>query len=220
VFTRTVLMRSCRQSRALVLTYDDGPGALTSRVQNALEGMGARATFFLLGRRAAARPNVVNGLHGAGHELACHTHDHLHAWRVMPWRAAADVERGYRTLSRWVADDGLFRPPYGKLTPWTLARIRRRGARVVMWTHDSGDTTRRELPAAQHLIDAVVRDGGGVVLMHDFDRDGAAGYAAERANYVLRVTEGLLETAKREGIRVLTAGELLANPACAAWRGP
>lgn len=196
--------------RAVCLTYDDGPGvALTARILQVLRDGNARATFFLLGARAAAAPWMVDEIVGAGHEPACHTHDHLNAWKVLPRRAAADIEKGYESLERWVPGDGLFRPPYGKMTPFTRGLIRRRGARVVMWTHDSRDTEHGELPPPSRVIDAVVRDRGGIVLLHDFDRQRDPVYNAARADYVLEVTNGLLRAAKRLGLRIVTASEYL-----------
>jgi peptidoglycan/xylan/chitin deacetylase (PgdA/CDA1 family) len=213
----------CRvtRRRALTLTFDDGPGVrLTPRVAEVLARAGVRATFFLLGRRAERDPASVEGIRDSGHELACHTHDHLSAWRVAPWRARADIDKGYQTLARWVPQDGLFRPPYGKTTPFTRYQIRRRGARIVLWTHDSHDTTHGDLPPPSQTIDAVVRDRGGVVLLHDFDRERDPAYNAARADYVLEVTEGLLKAARREGLRVLTAGELLGTSSRCAGRRP
>lgn len=196
----------------LSLTYDDGPGErLTPAVADTLRKYAASATFFLLGRRAAVRPDLVDSLAADGHELACHTHDHLNAWKHWPWKVAADIDLGYETLARWVRPDGFFRPPYGKSTPLTRWQIRKRGATLVRWTHDSMDTTRGTLPRAGDVIDRVMRDGGGVVLLHDFDREGDDRYSRERAEYVLEVTEGLLAGAKQRSLPVVTLGALLAS---------
>jgi peptidoglycan/xylan/chitin deacetylase (PgdA/CDA1 family) len=206
------LTRSTDQVGGLSLTYDDGPGErLTPAVADTLRKHAASATFFLLGRRAAVRPDLVDSLAADGHELACHTHDHLNAWKNWPWKVAADIDRGYKTLARWVRPDGFFRPPYGKSTPFTRLQVRRRGATLVRWTHDSMDTTRGTLPRAGEVIDRVMRDGGGVVLLHDFDREGDERYSRQRAEYVLEVTEGLLAGAKQRSLPVVTLGALLAS---------
>jgi peptidoglycan/xylan/chitin deacetylase (PgdA/CDA1 family) len=194
----------------LCLTFDDGPGpSLTPRVAGVLGEHGARATFFLLGRRAERWPDIVDMLAAGGHELACHTHDHLHAWKHWPRLVAADIDRGYRTLSRWVPGDGLFRPPYGKSTPLTRRQVRRRGARIVRWTHDSRDTTHTELPEARAVVERVLRDSGGMVLLHDFDRERDEAYNRARAEHVLAVTDGLLRAARHRGFEVVTASEYL-----------
>jgi len=179
---------------------------LTLRVLELLAQRGARATFFLLGRRAQANPSAADAVAAAGHEIGCHTHDHLNAWKTTPGRSTADVQRGYETLARWLPERCLFRPPYGKITPWTSRVARRHGSRLGWWTIDSGDTW-QTLPSVQSVVDRVKNAGGGVVLMHDFDRLGDD--ANERAEFVLAVTTGLLELADEIGLRVEPLGELL-----------
>jgi len=196
-----------RTAPTLCLTYDDGPGeSLTPRLLAALAAHDARATFFLLGRRAAVSPQIADRVRDAGHEIGCHSHGHLHAWKTPPWRSAADVARGYETLSAWLPSPCLFRPPYGKLTPWTARAARRRGSRIVKWTVDSGDTW-LTLPRVEDVVERVRRDGGGVVLLHDFDRESKD--SKQRADFVITATIALLESAAREGWRIMTVGDML-----------
>jgi hypothetical protein len=77
----------------------------------------------------------------------------------------------------------------------------KRGARIAWWTIDSGDTW-AQLPTPQSVADRVARAGGGVVLMHDFDR------CQERMEFVLTTTKLLLQTAKREGLHVCRYSDL------------
>ncbi len=195
------LERLCRVGRGLVLTYDDGPGRRLSRgLVELLGAHGARGTFFLLGRRVVEDAETVDWVYGAGHELGVHSFDHRNAWQT-PGDAVADIEAGYAAAARWVGVDGLFRPPHGKLSYGSWRALRRRGARICWWTVDSGDTW-AELPPPERTVDAVLRAGGGVVLMHDFDR------SAEREAFVLKTTERLLEAAARESLTVLTLSAL------------
>ena len=189
------------------LTFDDGPGErLTPSILDMLAAAGAHATFFLLGLRAERLPEMPGRIRRGGHELGCHTRNHRHAWKSFPWTSAADIEAGYRTLAPWVRPDGLFRPPYGKLTPFTWLSLRRRGAPIGWWTIDSGDT-HHGLPTPRSVADQVCRDGGGVVLLHDFDRESRDADARHR--FVLATTELLLRTAAREGISVKRLGEIM-----------
>ncbi len=208
------LRAACAARRALVLTYDDGPGpTLTPLVLGRLAVAHARATFFLLGMRAPGAEAVVDRILGDGHELGCHTKQHVNAMRSSPWRAIRDIDDGYRALSRWISPNSPFRPPYGKVTVPTLLALRRRGAPVCFWTVDSRDTARGALPDPACVADEVRRAGGGVVLLHDFDR---ASDAQERAKYVLTVTDQLLLAAEREGLQIMTMGQLLGLPAPSA----
>ncbi len=193
-----------RERRALVLTYDDGPGeTLTPRLLEVLARHGARATFYALGRRAERAPEVLGRVQSAGHEIGCHSAEHLNAWKS-PHRAVEDIRKGYGALARWVADDAIFRPPHGKLVLPALLALWSRGAPIGWWTHVSGDTWAK-LPDPAVVVDDVLTSGGGVVLMHDFDR------GPERADFVVELPSRLLEAARRDGLAVLTQGELLAG---------
>jgi peptidoglycan/xylan/chitin deacetylase (PgdA/CDA1 family) len=203
---RAALRRRCREQRAVVLTYDDGPGTvLTPRLLDVLGEHGGRATFFALGRRATTMPELLDRIVAEGHEVGCHTYDHHNAWRIGTSAAARDVREGYAALAPWMAAHGPFRPPFGKLSPGTLAGVRAQRVPVCLWTHDSGDTYAAQ-PEPDEIVDAIVADGGGVVLMHDFDRDPIE---PDRVERILALTTGLVAAARRHGLAVRTAGELL-----------
>jgi len=189
--------------RALVLTYDDGPGPeLTGALRAVLAEHSARATFFVSGERAERFPDSVRGLLADGHEVGSHGFHHVHAWRATPWRVARDVARGIEGVARLGgARRALFRPPYGKLNLAGALAARLRGARLGWWTHDSGDsfaTLPEALPGQAGLLAS-----GGVVLLHDLDR------SAPRNAYVLATTRALLAAAPAAGLTVMTLGELL-----------
>jgi peptidoglycan/xylan/chitin deacetylase (PgdA/CDA1 family) len=199
------LQAQCAASRSLVLTYDDGPGeTLTPRLLDLLGSRGARATFFLTGFRAVEHPRVVDRILKEGHEVGCHGHQHLNAWRTWPWRTVSDVSTGYRNLARWVPANGMYRPPFGKMTPLTWAALRKRKASIGWWTIAAGDVM-EEPPCVTTAARLAAQAGGGVVLLHDFDRGN------ERAEFVLRSTELLLDAANEHSWSVQTLGELTRN---------
>jgi peptidoglycan-N-acetylglucosamine deacetylase len=207
---RRDLARRCADQRAVVLTYDDGPGEeLTPQVLDVLAAVGGRATFFALGRKADTHAELLDRIVAEGHEVGCHTYDHQNAWRIGYRAAARDVRGGYEALAPWTAPGAPFRPPFGKLSPGALAGVRAQRVPVCLWTHDSGDTYAAQ-PEPEHVVDAVIAAGGGVVLMHDFDRDPPEPRRAER---ILALTAGLVDAAGRHGLSVRTAGELLGSGA-------
>jgi hypothetical protein len=115
------------------------------------------------------------------------------------------MRAGFRQTARWVAAGGSYRPPFGKLNlaSWLATWIR--GSRLAWWTVDSGDTW-PALPSEAAIVEQVRAAGGGVVLMHDFDRTGPD--AARREDHVVSLTGELLELAAREGLVVQTYGAL------------
>jgi peptidoglycan/xylan/chitin deacetylase (PgdA/CDA1 family) len=190
------LRRQFASNRILALTYDDGPcPVMTPQILDLLQRRSAQATFFMLGRQAQNHREIMQRIVREGHSAGCHTSRHLNAWKVLPSAAVSDIRDGYEELSPWVAEDGMFRPPFGKMTLPTYNEIRRRGASVWWWTLDSGDT-KGTLPKVSDVADAVRKQGGGIVLMHDLER------GQRRNQFVLELTDALIAIAKRESLQV------------------
>lgn len=195
-----IIARRVSENHMLVLTYDDGPSAaLTPTILDLLQRYNAKATFFIVGRSARQHPDIVERILQEGHDIGCHSDEHLNAWKTYPWRAVADIDAGYRTLSQWLPGNGKFRPPHGKMTLATYLSVRRRGARVCWWTIDSGDT-HQILPIPKTIEEAVLRARGGIVLLHDLHERSRP---EERDSFVIEITIALLELAKRESLVVV-----------------
>ncbi len=98
------------RAKELVLTFDDGPWpGTTPKVLDALEKNGG-ATFFLLGRNVAARPQIARRTLAEGHSIGHHSYSHPlldHMSATVPKQAPSnsrDRRRRVRPLRR-AADD-------------------------------------------------------------------------------------------------------------------
>jgi peptidoglycan/xylan/chitin deacetylase (PgdA/CDA1 family) len=75
IFGRTVLAGS--DVRQVALTFDDGPNdPYTLRLIELLARHEVRATFFVIGGFVRRHPEIVRGLHQAGHLVGNHTMSH------------------------------------------------------------------------------------------------------------------------------------------------
>lgn len=178
---------------------------MTPRVLDLLAAYDARATFYLLGARALEHADVVDRIVAEGHEVGCHGYAHVNALAVSRRDADEDVDRGYDALSPWLPGDAPFRPPFGKVRPGTWNRLRRRGVPMGWWTIDSRDSLFERLDP-DSVVAAASRAGGGVVLLHDFDRQSPD---IAREEYTLTVTERLLDLARRRRWRTTTQSALV-----------
>ena len=190
----------CTLERQLDCAYDDG---------EEFNGFALCAGAILIVKallsfEPAVCLEVLDRVAREGHEIGSHSHDHHHPWLAGPVTALRDALKGFRSLERWVSDEGLFRPPHGKIDMLTWTAVRRRGARLAWWTVDSGDTW-GELPQPQQSIDQVVVGNGGIVLMHDSDRDD------HHRAYVIELTTKLLELADKRNLDVIPLGALLSR---------
>ncbi len=191
--------------RAVALTFDDGPDPrYTDEVLELLAEHGARATFFVVGERAAAHPTELDAILAGGNELGNHTWSHARLSDLSGSDALAQVGRA-RELLVPLGGSTLVRAPYGDVRAETLEDLRPEGLTPVHWSialdHYVGDTrlTPREVATT---IAADIRPGD-IILAHDAS-DG--GIEREHAMAVLRVLLPLLQA---RGLEVTTAGDLL-----------
>jgi peptidoglycan/xylan/chitin deacetylase (PgdA/CDA1 family) len=126
------------REREVWLTFDDGPDPReTSRVLALLAQHRARATFFLIGRKAEKNPGLVREILAGGHTVANHTYTHQSAlfWAYPPSRFAREIDRGTEVLSAAAgAPPRFFRGPVGWHPPLLYQVLCRRGLQPVGWT--------------------------------------------------------------------------------------
>lgn len=60
------------------LTFDDGPSSVTNTILDVLKQENVKATFFVLGSRVEAKPEVVKRIYDEGHYIANHGYSHIY----------------------------------------------------------------------------------------------------------------------------------------------
>jgi peptidoglycan-N-acetylglucosamine deacetylase len=155
----------------VALTFDDGPDPRsTPAFLDELDTLGWKATFFMLGRNAAAAPELTTEVARRGHELAVHGYWHQnHLWRGPRWAARSFAE-ARDTVARLAGPCPQWaRPPYGALSTASLLGAHRAGLRTVLWTTWGRDW--REAATPETIVDDVLATmvPGATVLLHDSD---------------------------------------------------
>jgi peptidoglycan-N-acetylglucosamine deacetylase len=162
-------VRRVGSSSTAFLTFDDGPSPETTlQILNLLDNAGVKATFFVLGERAARHPELIDQIRQRGHEIGSHSYWHTHAWKTGPMATLADLVKGMNVLKKPSpgADVSCFRPPYGKLNLASLVFLVWAKTTPVFWTLDPKD---HDQPTGNSIFE-YVRDHlapGQVVLLHD-----------------------------------------------------
>jgi peptidoglycan/xylan/chitin deacetylase (PgdA/CDA1 family) len=157
--------------RHVALTFDDGPDpASTPDFLTALDQLGWKATFFMLGSMAERYPGLAAEVVAAGHEVALHGYAHRNQLSLSPSAVTADLARGLDTVSEATgADPAWHRPPYGVISGAGLVAARRSGLRIVLWSAWGRDwraaATARSVAAD---VEAALCPGA-TVLLHDSD---------------------------------------------------
>jgi len=206
---RFAIARKAIKSKALVLTFDDGPGnRLTPAIMELLAENMAKATFFLLGRNIAGREGIVRQIAEQGHEICSHGYDHLHYWKVSPIRTIKDIKQGWDAIDAALGANHStypFRPPRGRLNLICLLYLLFRRVPIVYWSVDLGDTWLETIDP-RRIAHLVKKAGGAVSLAHDFDRSDDT-----LDPLILESIRSALATARQTGMQVLTCSELFSR---------
>ncbi len=163
--------------KILYLTFDDGPHPfITPFVLDELQKVGAKATFFCIGKNVVDYPVVYERILFEGHAVGNHTHNHLNGWKTPDNEYLGNIETAMKYI-----DSKLFRPPYGKITQLQMNQLAapRFGLTTVFWSILSGDFD-QELRPEKCLAKLVLKAGAGdIVVFHDSEK------AFERLEFTL-----------------------------------
>jgi peptidoglycan/xylan/chitin deacetylase (PgdA/CDA1 family) len=169
--------------KEVVLTFDDGPSpGTTSAVLDALKRECVLATFFLIGRNAAAHPELARRELAEGHTVAHHSFSHLQLDRVYPEHADADINRGFAAVDKALYGEAaggprtpFFRFPGFASSPQLLDHLAARN--VVVFGADLWASDWNPMAPEQQLglvLDRLEAARGGIILFHDTKRQTAA----------------------------------------------
>jgi peptidoglycan/xylan/chitin deacetylase (PgdA/CDA1 family) len=182
------------------LTFDDGPDPVyTPQVLDLLGHYDAKATFFLVGRRARARPDLLARIRAEGHEVANHTETHGRTLWQRESRFEEELLEGEKTLGLAAARPKLFRPPGIWLRPSQQAAAGRHGYLTVLGSAYAYDPYRPPTDYIEWVINKNLRPGA-IVVLHDAGGD--------RTNTVSALP-AILRAAKEKGLRMVTVSDLL-----------
>lgn len=156
------------------LTIDDGPSDDTRAVLDLLDAHDAKATFFLVGARAEARPELVREIFARGHAIGNHSHTHPQArfWALGPTRMRREIDDAQAALTRITGRPPVwFRSVVGHTNPFVHAPLRDAGLARVGWSARGFDAVEADVDKVVARIDADLAPGA-IVLLHEGARHG------------------------------------------------
>ncbi len=185
----------------VVLTFDDGPDpVVTPAVLDALDGRGARASFFCIGEHAARYRELTAEIARRGHRLENHSYTHSNGFYFhRPATLDREIGRCQEELQRASGRaPSFFRAPAGIRSPLLERALERNNLRLASWTRRGFDTVSRD-PAA--VASRLTRDlrAGDVILLHD----GACQARSGSDPVVLAALPLVLDAIEAAGLRTM-----------------
>ena len=198
----TVTFRTAPADRYMALTIDDGPTReWTPQVHRLLARHNAKATFFVVGRRAQADPRAIQQAADAGHELGNHTWAHKDLTQHDEAFERESLKQTHELLIKLTGRaPTLCRPPYGRIDSVGLAVCTALAYNVLLWSaHITGSNARYD--TTKVLSDV---SPGSIILAHDG--------GPEPNQTLMQQLDRLVGGLKDAGYQLVTASELLAAP--------
>ncbi len=146
----------------IYLTFDDGPiPEITPFILKTLDEYNAKATFFCVGENVKKHPEIYSEVVRLGHKIGNHTYNHLNGWKTHSVNYIDNISK----CADYFSSD-LFRPPYGKMKPSQLRKIKKEFS-VVLWSVLSYDFDQKV--SKEECLNNVLTytDNGAVVVFHD-----------------------------------------------------
>ena len=179
------------------LTFDDGPDPdVTPQVLDILDAHQAKASFFVIGNKAAAHPDLIREIARRGHSIENHSCSHSNLYGFFALTALRkDIGAAQEIIAGITGrTPAFFRSPMGIRNPMLDPVIARLGLRYITWTRRGFDTVAGD-PAT--VLERLTRNlsAGDILLLHDRRR------TRNRRPLVLEVLPALLEKISAAGLK-------------------
>ncbi len=195
-----------RSQKLLALTFDDGPNpAHTPRLLDMLRRRNVKATFYVIGERAANHPDIIRRIVAEGHEIGNHTWTHPNLKKLSDEAVRRELNKTRDAIvSACGVQPRTMRPPYGamyqKQREWVY---REYGYPTVLWDVDPLDWKKPgSSVVAQRLISGA--RNGSILLVHDLH--------GSSVDAIPQTLDALL----RQGYQFVTVSQLIAQKSVVA----
>lgn len=153
----------------IALTFDDGPDPVTTPLLlDQLQRYSLPATFFVVGEKAAAHPDLIRRIVAEGHGLAHHSWSHSEPRLTSASQLRTELLQTVECLDQLVGRrSALFRPPKGELTFSKLQMLWRLRQTIVLWNVDPRDFRMQNDTDVTAWAEGYSPRSGDIVLLHD-----------------------------------------------------
>ena len=209
-FFLPVISRGCTAGTMVALTFDDGPDPVTTpRLLKLLEKNKAKATFFVIGEKAQARPDLMREIIAGGHDVGNHSYRHDVLLMLRPSKKIeSEIHMAQQALSAFGIKPLIFRPPVGITNPWLGSILKKYGLSCVNFScrgFDAGN--RRVVGLAERILKKVRPDD--IILLHDCMPPGDA-----FVDMWLQEIEALLVGLAEKNFTSVSLEQLIGRPVC------
>ncbi|MGM0426599.1 MAG: polysaccharide deacetylase family protein [Thermodesulfobacteriota bacterium] len=207
-FFLPVISKGRSGKRAVALTFDDGPDPWsTPRLLRLLKAHDMKATFFVVGEKAARYPGLISDILNQGHSIGNHslTHDNL----VM-FKRRRTLKREIAVTQEILANLGIrplaFRPPVGITYPGLGPVLSKAGLYALSFSCRAADGGNRWIKDLSGRILGKLHPDA-IIALHD-----ASSPDERLLSYWLDEMERILTGIREREFTVVPLSELVGRP--------
>lgn len=188
-----------QQSKAIALTFDDGPVAgKTDKILDILKSKQVHAAFFCIGNRVKDNSLLVKRIHDEGHVIGNHSYTHKNTFDILSTASVTKelTETNSIIYNTIALQPKLFRPPFGVTNPMIARAVKRKNITVIGWSLRSFDTVTKD---KVKLLDRITKQmkGGDIILFHDF------------CDTTIEILPDVIDQASKLGLEIVRVDKLL-----------
>lgn len=153
-------------SKSVYITFDDGPHPeVTLYVLELLEKSQSKATFFCIGKNVILYKDIFQRIKDLGHKVGNHTYSHENYQLTNKKEYYNSIEKANEIIR-----SPLFRPPYGRIDPQMINKLKGEGYKTVLWSLLSYDFNKSVNPADSLIKLKNLVKGGDIIVFHDSEK--------------------------------------------------
>lgn len=155
--------------RRVFLSFDDGPNPdVTPILLDLLDQYNAKVTFFCIGKKVLAHPDLAKEIVARGHLISNHSLTHDDYYLLPLTEQLREIVETDKIIAEICGYRGrLFRPPKGRLSWKLLFNLIRMKKIAAMWSLDSMDYFYKNADDIITRLKNYPISPGEVILMHD-----------------------------------------------------
>lgn len=167
----TLLWAGSPHRQEVSLTFDDGPlPGKTEALLDILRAQDIHATFFVIGEKVKAHPELIRLMVNDGHEIGNHTYTHPNLTKVSSksvYRELNDCQKAVESAVGFRPT--IFRAPYGAANLTVFSYLSHIGLSAAFWSIDTRDWDAKSVQQVEDSILPKVK-AGDVILFHEQSR--------------------------------------------------